>query len=918
LNIKNNLFICLFILLLSCESNETIETEKNPTAAITSYSILENNNTFIKTKTDLEFSDPQSNFLEEHGVYWYKNSGSKGKINLGSLQKNQFSADISQGLLKDSIYKTYPFIKFQNKYFYGDTITFKSLFTSMVKIDKVFPLKGFINDTINIEGKNFCTEDFRNTIMFGSFSQLNIISESDTLIKAIIPSNLKESELSLSLITCNTTTQTEDKFTINEPLLDSISSGEKFIGDVLTIYGKNIHTSISEVWLENIKTELVYNNNSVDSVSIKIPKKLSVGKVALKMKVIDRIIEKLNYFETTTPYIESLLPQSVGFLDTLTIKGNYFLQKNSNLKVYVGNSLQKIVGLKKDEIKIFIDRYFYDTNPKVKLEFTDFTLEEPVQILPPTIKGFNKETYHLNETDFTIKTESFLDDDIEIGGRPKTFGVKSEVDLLGNVNLSLNSWLNINSYSWNYNLTAFGSLEIKITTPFGEDSKLVKIHKPEITSVNKEEFQYNDHIILTGNNFAYRSFTKVFIDDEEVPFQANSAYKLTNSKIEFPLSINTTAGKHKLYVITAGQKSNEIEYSIKKTEVFSISSNTGTRRDLYEIRGKNLRKLNITADDFYVFQINEEDEKVTFRLPYFNKLKPNFNITASSGDQKFDLGTFNGIESFDFYEKVYEDDVRYYKTHVSFSDDENWYYCNNDAVYKFSMNKMKWEMFDNNPPPFGYVVFGEKTYVSLENGVAKFPIIGNNIIYFYDTNTKIWSESTLTNFSIKNGVIIGDYFYVIEYQSNEFYKVNLIDNSVQKINKPSNLNLVYENITYGDDKIFINPFQGSGYYFDIKTNNWVNMGRPRDFYGTYNNVSLKYYNGSLYFSGGFTDGGVEHRLYEYNISANFWSEKTPMLQKLMNHVTFIKDDKMYFSLGINENNTGNPYVQVYEINKDPH
>ncbi|WP_373943289.1 hypothetical protein OEG92_09505 [Polaribacter sejongensis] len=311
-----------------------------------------------------------------------------------------------------------------------------------------------------------------------------------------------------------------------------------------------------------------------------------------------------------------------------------------------------------------------------------------------------------------IKTESFLDDDIEIGGRAKTFGVKSEVDVSGNLGLSLNSWLDIDFYSWGYNLTTPGSLEVKIKTQFGEDSKLVKIHKPEITSVNKEEFLYNDHIILTGNNFAYRSFTKVYIDNEEVPFQSNSAYTLNNSKIEFPLNINTTAGKHKLYIITAGQKSNEIEYSIKKTEVFSLNKNMGTRKDFYEIQGKNLQKLEITADNFYVFQISEEDEKVTFRLPYFNKLKPSFKITASSGDQKFDLGTFNGIEPYDIFEDAFENDVRYYKKHITFSDEENWYYCNNDGVFKFSLIKHKWEVFDTNSPPFN-TPFLEKAHLFL-------------------------------------------------------------------------------------------------------------------------------------------------------------------------------------------------------------
>ncbi|QVY66392.1 kelch repeat-containing protein [Polaribacter sp. Q13] len=914
MNLKISLLICLFFLIISCESNESVEEKVIPDAKIISHTILENNENFIKTQVDLEFSDSKNKFLEEHGVFWYKKSTPKRKINFGVLEASHFTAAISQGLLKDSIYKTYPFIKFQDKYIYGDTITFKSLFTSIITVNEILPKNGFINDTIQIIGKNFCVEDFRNSVYLGQFSQLDIISESDTLIKGTIPAYLKESTLPLTLKTCNTTTQIKDEFTIDEPILDSLSSGEKYIGDELTIYGKNIHSSISEVWIDNIKVE-VLNSNSIDSFSVKIPKNLSIGKVNFKLKVIDKVIEKEKYFQTTTPFIESLLPQTVGFLDTLTIKGNYFKQKNSQLKVYVGNSLQSIVSHKKNEVKIFIDRYFNETEPKVKLEFNDFTIEEPVQIKPPAIKGFNKEIYHLNETNFVIKTESFLDDDIEIGGRAKTFGVKSEVDVSGNLGLSLNSWLDIDFYSWGYNLTTPGSLEIKIKTQFGEDSKLVKIHKPEITSVNKEEFLYNDHIILTGNNFAYRSFTKVYIDNEEVPFQSNSTYTLNNSKIEFPLNINTTAGKHKLYVITAGQKSNEIEYNIKKTEVFSLNKNMGTRKDLYEIQGKNLKKLEITADNFYVFQISEEDEKVTFRLPYFNKLKPSFKITASSGDQKFDLGTFNGIEPYDIFEDAFENDVRYYKKHITFSDEENWYYCNNDGVFKFSLIKHKWEVFDTNSPPFNTPLFGESTFVSLENGIAKYAI--GSQLHTYNTNTKEWNLINLKNISIKTGIVVGDFIYAKQYDKINFIKYNLKNQTFEDLNKPSDLNISFENITFGDNKIFINPVQGSGYYFDITNDTWNNIGRPRNFSGTYNNVALKYFKGNLYFSGGYTDGGIEHRLYEYNLISNSWTEKTPMLQKLLSHSMFIKNGKIYFSLGMNENYSINSNIQVYDFINDP-
>lgn len=914
MNFKFSLFFGLLLLIFSCESNSNDEKEPLDSVKISSYRILENNENLIKTQTNLQFLDTQNQFLEEHGVFWHKKSGEKRKINLGTLQANQFRVDISQGLLKDSIYETYPFIKFENSYVYGDTISFKSLFTSVIEVDKISPKNGFISDTIKVTGKNFCTSDFLNSVSLGNFSQLDIISESDTLIIGIIPSYLRESILSLSLQTCNVRTAIKDQFTIDAPVLDSISSGEKYIGDTLTIYGKNIHSSISEVWLDNVKSR-VLNSNSTDSLAIIIPRNLSAGTVALKVKVLDRILEQSNYFSTTSPSLEILLPATVGFLDTLTVKGNYFIQKKSQLKAYIGNSLQTIVSQNKNEVKIFIDRYFSDTNPKVKLEFTDFTLEESVQILPPTIKGFNKDMYHLNETDFIIKTESFLDDDIRVGERRRSSGVDSDVDVLGNVNFSLNSWLNIDFYSWNYNLTSPGRLEIKIRSQFGEDSKLVKIHKPTITSVNKEVFLYNDPIILTGTNFAYRNFTKVYIDDEEVEFMGNSSYRLNNTTIEFPLNINTTAGIHKLYVITAGQKSNTIEYTIKKTNVFSLNKQSGTRKDEYEIRGENLLKLDIISDDFYVEILSKTEESITFKFVYFHKLKPSFKIIASSGDQKFDLGIFNGIEPYDIFEQAFEPDVQYYKKHITFSDKENWYYCNNDGVFKFSLVKNKWEVFDTNSPPFNTPIFGESAFISLENGIVKY--VNAAILYTYDTDSKKWDQISLKNVSIKSGVVVGDFIYGYQFNENDFIKYNLQNHTFENLSKPSELNISFENITFGDQKIFINPVQGSGYYFDITNETWVNIGRPRNFLGTYNNVALKYYDGSLYFSGGFTDGGIEHRLYAYHLKSNTWTEKTPMLQKLMSHSMFIKNEEIYFSLGLGQNYGTNSSIQVYDINSDP-
>ncbi len=909
-----HLFLILFF-ILSCDSNEEDDKINSVEIKINSYELLENTINGVETKTYLDFIGEGEFKMQEHGIVWYKKIGDKKQINKGELLKNEYNTKISSGLLKDSVYKTYPFIKFNEKLIYGDTLEFISFATSTVIIDKLIPKDGFIYDTIQVIGKNFCLEDFNNKIIFNNRSFLEIISESDTLIKAIIPSYINNSELAFILNSCNTSTPIKDIFTINEPVLDSINSKEKYVNDILTLFGENIHSSISEVWLDDIKSQVI-NSNSVDSLSIRIPKNLAVGKVSLKLKVLDRIIEKPNYFQTTTPYIDNTLPNKIGFLDTLTVEGNYFIQNDSKIKAYVGNSQQKIVSVNKTEIKIFIDRYFNDTNPKIKLEFTDFEVEKEIEMLPPFIHSFNKENYHLSEIDFIVKTDNFLNDDIEIGGRKKKFGVDSNVNLNGDLNLSLKKWLNIDSYTWNYNLTAPGLLEVKIKTQFGEDSKQVKIFAPIITSVNSNAFLPSDYIEIFGEDFAFSRFTKIYIDDDEIPNPNNSSYNINNNIIYFELLKNTNAGLHKLYVVTAGQKSNTIEYTIKETKIFSVNKNTGTRRDIYEVTGENLDKLVIKANDNYCEIINKGSSKVTFRLPYSIQLTSAIKLTANSGDQEFDLGTFNGIESFEIVENSFLDQTNYYERHVSFSDENSWYYVNNKGVFKFSVESKKWENIDTNTPPFNTPIFGEKAYVTFKDGIARYPLYDK--IYSYNVNNKTWSQTEIKNIVVKNGVIVEDVLFAIQNSTNDFYKVNLLDDSIQKIEKPSDLKILYENITYGDGKIFINPFQGSAYYYDIKNNNWKNIGRPRNFSGTYNNIALKYYHGSLFFSGGWTDAGVEHRLYEYQLNSNTWIEQTPMLKKVYNHSLFLNNDEIYIGLGIGRHNYENYSTQIYNINKDPH
>ncbi len=906
--------IILLVLIFSCTKNE--EDLEPREASFNSFKIKENTISGLTSEAQLDYHLTNYDKIDDHGVIWFKKIGKKHQLELGPLTKNKFESFITKKLIKDSIYSVYPYIKTNNKIIYGDTLKFKSLMTTPIIIDSLYPKKGFVYDTISIVGKNFCVDTgLKNRVWINKHYGLNTILATDSIIKFIIPEHLTKSELKFSLESCGIKTDIEDVFNVDSPKLDSVSTRESYVGETMSLYGKNINSTISEVWIEDKKTDLKYLKSTKEILAI-VPKGLSSGKVSVKLKVLDNVIYKPNFFQTTTPYIEKLSTNKFGFLDTISIIGKYFKQKNKIPKIFIGDREQSILSYTDTIVKVVINSYFTTPNPILELKVSDFVVKHTIEMLPPKILGFNKDVYSLEEDNFIVNTDNFLGDDIKIGDRKKPFRVRSEVDNKGNLKLSLLKWLDIRFYHHNYKIISPGELEVQINTQFGSDTKNVKILPPEITAINKTNFSFFDQVVLTGNNFAYSSFTSIYIDNKKVPRLNNSSYSISNNKIYFDL-VNIASGTHRLYVETAGQKSNEIEFNVKKVSIHtnSISATSGTRRDRYKITGENLDRVGILANDKSCNIVKSSNSEIEFIFPYDYKLPANIKLTAKVGSDKIDISNFTGVESHNLIQDSFNG-LNYYGRHISFSDENNWFFVNNNGTYKFSTSKRKWEIYDAVSPPFNTPIFGEKAYISTVGDLAYYPLY--NKLFIYNIKLKKWSVKNI-NLAIKNGVVKDGYIYgIVNNEKNYLYKYNIEKGTFVKFNKPSSLHFNFENITFGDDKIFINPYQGSLYSFNIKTEVWKNLGRPKNLTSSYYNIGLYYTGNTLYFSGGTTAAGTSHRFYGYDFNLNKWIEKTPLLKKMYNHAVFKKGDYLYFGLGLDKYGYSNLEIDEYSINDDPH
>lgn len=934
--IRTLTFLVLLIISLSCSEDDTTEKNTQKELKITSFKIEENTNLGVRTKTDIEAKGFENMVFEDHGVIIQDNNGGLvKKQHQGALSNTSFTSILNSKIIKGKRYNVFPFVFSNNKYIYGDTLSFISNVDITVKVKQIKPLKGFIYDTITISGKNFCKSqpDTRSQFLLNGNFQ-NIIFESDTLIKAVITPFIDKLKLSTGLRNCGVDTILPNIFKINPPQLDSISSKESYASENSFLFGKNIHSLISQLWIDNVEVQLNKSRLDIDKLEFTVPEGLPKGLLNLKLKVLDTIIERSEYFQSTTPYITAVDKKETGFLDTLTIKGNYFLQRNGPLDILVGNRSQRILKRTKNELKVIIDNYFEDPSPKIKVKTGNFELEENIIMLPPEIISVNKPRYHLADDTIILKTKYFIadsSDDITIGGVSLRYGKNfTNVDTKGTIRLSMTDWLETDQLYSYYVFNNIGTLHLDIKTSYGSDNYDIPIYPPKISAINGNSFLHGESINLSGLDFGYRRVSRIYIDEKPIDIPANSANTFYNKNITFEVPEKIDSGKHTLKVKTGGQFSNEIIFNVKKITVSRLSRTSGVREmDLFTIYGDNLENnygYSIIVDGVWCEIINASKNQVSFRLPYHTPLKQNMAVTINYGTETINAGIINGTEPYAKLED-YKLSNSYFTSSTHFEFQKKLYFFNANGIFEFDQSTSSWNLYDT---------FLYDSYVN-SNGNKYVSTIDDSIyisygdkLLVYDMISKLWKTPiTLSLGNDRTHILYAfvtsenEAFLFIEDQSDgyetSFIKYNLANNTIEEVTQPQfNMNIsgLGNEAYYHNGKIYFDPRDQNILVYDVNTNTWEDIGFPRDYKFFYDN-NLYVYNEILYFSGGQGNSRNQFNLYTYDLTKKVWKQKTPMLLKLGKHAVWGTGNKLYFLLGNGISGYENKNCIVYDINEDP-
>lgn len=930
-----NFFICLTIIsiFVSCQNDESLEKINYDDLKIdTTYiSNIENG---VEIEVKLQHKNKFTNYeVVDHGiVYFQVNSTKVDSIKLGKLSNNIFKTTIEDKLIKNSLYNLYGYIKHPEGIIKGKIRDFTSIADVNVIIKDIFPTEGFINDTITIIGSNFCSSTnnyyYQSRVMLNNISHTNIIYESDTLIKAKIL-NMRKSKAKINIITCGGNYMTDYEFKLNPPTIDSISSKELYPLDTLKIYGKNIWSGsiTSKVFIGGVKAKVV-NTNTINELSTIIPNGLATNKLNIKVQVFDQSVEKENIYQSTTPFIESIFPTKIAFLDTLTIKGNYLLQNNATKTAKVLYSTLTILNEESTnkELKVVLDKDFRIDDPQLNINTGFFEIKTPIlEVLPPEIISLDKDTYHLND-DIFIKTKNYIEKQgFTIGYMYDGINSPHYVNN-NNIDLNMGEWLSQSKYA-NYKIDN-GEVDVVLSNYYGQSIKKFKVYPPKITSVINKDFFLNERVYFTGTDFGSLKNSKIYIDGNVITKQSFDSPSIANQSAYFDIPETLFVGEHEIKMITGGQESNTIKFTIKNITASNISPLKGNRTTLFTVTGDNLENGNsgygFQANGYSCERIYVDKNTYQFKLPRKIPLADKAEIEFIYGPAKTSLGIIDVQEPYNIIEEYQNNQSTNSLNSIPFEYDNDFYYLGYSGIYKFNFDDYNWELINNSDITKNLCIscLSKTTEIITIDDIAYFPNDFKSL-HTFDFNTKIWSQLDL---NLENNEILkGCYGKVDEktiilgiYKNN---KVDLYTYDIETNQKKYKLTTAnktgYKDIYFKDDKIFFTYTDREIHVYDIKENSWNDISLTFGD-GTFYGYSLYLQNNNLYLSGGANASGPTSVLYAYNFNTKQWSEKIPITNGLVYHVTFSKNNKLYFAQGaLDYSFNSNNILLSYAPDKDP-
>ncbi len=315
--------------------------------------------------------------IVNHGFVWgaKKNvslSNYRGIINLGSLSAlGEFQKEIKSDLLKDSVYFVKAFISTDTYTMLGNEVSFESSGSAAPIISSFFPKEGTWGDTVTVRGKYFSSNPKRMLVKFGTFNS-KVITSSDSIVKCIVPDNIGDESVKISVTVSGKTTQSINSYALIRPSISGFFPTTGTFNDVVTITGSGF-SSVKEwnvVKFNQNLAEVIEANST--SLRVKVPALVKERENTISVTVRLKTEQAIAKFIILTPIISSISVSSALIGETIAIEGNNFNPITTENTVLFGDLKAEIKNATKTNLLVEIPNGIYrDRVLKIKVKVTD-------------------------------------------------------------------------------------------------------------------------------------------------------------------------------------------------------------------------------------------------------------------------------------------------------------------------------------------------------------------------------------------------------------------------------------------------------------------------------------------------------------------------------------------------------------------
>ncbi|WP_291860308.1 IPT/TIG domain-containing protein [Marinilabilia sp.] len=178
------------------------------------------------------------------------------------LSSGKFSCRIDFSLIRSEKYYVRSFVKTDELTVFGNAVSFVSDGSGHPNIHEVLPPTGFWGDTISFVGEGFSS--IENSIFFGEL-KAEVIMNSDSLIKAIVPSSPNEESVDITHQVDVNSAVWPGYFQYRVPELRDFAPREALFGDTVTIRGNNFHpnSGFTKAFFNDIESDIIFLSDSV-------------------------------------------------------------------------------------------------------------------------------------------------------------------------------------------------------------------------------------------------------------------------------------------------------------------------------------------------------------------------------------------------------------------------------------------------------------------------------------------------------------------------------------------------------------------------------------------------------------------------------------------------------------------------------